>query len=141
MWGIFLIAALLTGLVMGVLFRPRGGALPGTRWVMPLFPVAALGLYLALGRPDLPARPQLAGPDEDLRALFLLQQPLEELRARDPKNPQVIFFEGLRLLEGGDDAGAILLWQGLLADAPKDAPWAGPVRAMLERIRKEGGQN
>jgi cytochrome c-type biogenesis protein CcmH len=40
-----------------------------------------------------------------------------------PGHPAPIFFMGLALARSGDRAGALALWNGILAEAPADAGW------------------
>ncbi len=40
-----------------------------------------------------------------------------------PGHPAAPFFYGLALARSGDSAGAVKLWRGILATAPKDATW------------------
>jgi cytochrome c-type biogenesis protein CcmH/NrfG len=40
-----------------------------------------------------------------------------------PGHPAAPFFYGLALARSGDRDGALKLWRGILATAPKDASW------------------
>lgn len=47
----------------------------------------------------------------------------ERAAAIDPGHPGPPFFAGLSLAQGGDYAGARMVWQQLLDRSPADAPW------------------
>lgn len=59
---------------------------------------------------------------------------------RDPKNPASRFFLGLGKAQRADRAGAIALWQGLLADVPANSPIHDMLvdRLALLRAQAEG---
>lgn len=54
--------------------------------------------------------------------------------ALDPHNLKARFYLGLGAEQDGRPAEAAKVWRSLLAEAPKDAPWAKFVRAALERV-------
>lgn len=54
--------------------------------------------------------------------------------AADPAHPGPDFFLGLALATNGDLEQARSTWAGLLARAPKDAPWRSDLEARLGRL-------
>src|SRR5207253_686183 len=100
----------------GGTFRRRAAAVV----VLAGVPAVALGLYLALGSPDLPGQPiasRAAAPVQN-RGLDAL---LAQVEAH---------------LDGQGDR-AVSIWRDMLSQAPPDSPWAGMVRETLARV--EGG--
>ena len=58
-----------------------------------------------------------------------------EARKIDPNHPMSRFFAGLALRQRGEVDQAIEIWQGLLADAPADAPWRQAVANSIENAK------
>lgn len=61
----------------------------------------------------------------------------EELAAAtrlEPANPRARFFLAIAQEQDGDAGKAIAAFKALLADAPKDAPWAAAVRSRLSQL-------
>jgi cytochrome c-type biogenesis protein CcmH len=54
--------------------------------------------------------------------------------ALDRTNAKARFFSGMAAAQDGDNAKAADIWNGMLADAPADAPWADTVREALAQI-------
>jgi cytochrome c-type biogenesis protein CcmH len=69
----------------------------------------------------------------DARAAF------ERANALDGRHPKARFFMGLAAEQDGRLEDAKTIWQGLVNDAPEDAPWLGVVRTALARLQT-GGQ-
>jgi cytochrome c-type biogenesis protein CcmH len=61
--------------------------------------------------------------------------------AADPADPRARYFIAVARDQGGDHKGAMEDWIALLADAPPGAPWAAEVRAFVERIAPERGED
>jgi len=57
--------------------------------------------------------------------------------ARDPKNPAARFFLGLGKAQRNDRAGAIALWQSLLADMPANSPVHDMLVDRLAQLRAQ----
>jgi cytochrome c-type biogenesis protein CcmH len=60
---------------------------------------------------------------------------------RDPGDPRARFFLAVAKDQGGDHAGAMADWIALLRNAPVGAPWIADVRASVERIARQHGQD
>jgi cytochrome c-type biogenesis protein CcmH len=58
----------------------------------------------------------------------------ERAVARDAHDPKARYFLGLADEQDGNKDAAAVKWRALLQDAPPGAPWAGFVRAALERV-------
>jgi cytochrome c-type biogenesis protein CcmH len=54
--------------------------------------------------------------------------------AIDPRHPAPAFFAGLALAQGGDIAGARVVWQELLERSPADAPYRADLEARLAAL-------
>ena len=52
----------------------------------------------------------------------------------DPGHPAPPFFAGLALAQGGDLAGARVIWQQLLDRSPPDAPWRADLESRLAQM-------
>ncbi len=52
----------------------------------------------------------------------------------DPTHPGPPFFAGLSLAQGGDFAGARMIWQQLLDRSPADAPWRADLMQRLSSL-------
>lgn len=52
----------------------------------------------------------------------------------DPTHPGPPFFAGLSLAQGGDYAGARMVWQQLLDRSPADAPWRADLTQRLGQL-------
>ncbi|HEY5047264.1 MAG TPA: hypothetical protein VII49_04495, partial [Rhizomicrobium sp.] len=59
--------------------------------------------------------------------------------AGNPRDFASRYYLGLADAARGDSAGAIGLWQSLLADAPPGAPWRGPLLDRIAALKAEGG--
>jgi len=68
----------------------------------------------------------------DARAAF------ERAYALDARNPKARFFMGLAAEQDGRLDAAKIIWQALVNDAPKGAPWLGVVQAALGRLQTAG---
>lgn len=55
-----------------------------------------------------------------------------------PGHPAAPFFYGLALARSGDRVGALKLWRGILATAPKDASWRPLVEQGVEALSAQG---
>jgi cytochrome c-type biogenesis protein CcmH len=82
--------------------------------------------------------PQLAG---DLAELQIERQDLAAASgllaralAAAPGDPRLRFLTGLAEARAGRPANARSVWQSLLADAPRDAPWRGVVERQLQAL-------
>ena len=58
----------------------------------------------------------------------------ERALALDAKNFKARFFVGMAAEQDGDTAKAAAIWNGMLRDAPPDAPWIAAVRQALAQI-------
>jgi cytochrome c-type biogenesis protein CcmH len=95
--------------------------------------------------------PQLAG---DLAELYIETQNhaaavalLTRALAAAPADPRLRFLAGLAEARAGRPANARNVWQALLADAPRDAPWRAVVERQLQalprrsdRLRQRGAR-
>ncbi|HEY5070513.1 MAG TPA: c-type cytochrome biogenesis protein CcmI [Caulobacteraceae bacterium] len=61
--------------------------------------------------------------------------------AGDPADPRARYFLAMAKDQSGDHAGALADWVALLKSAPPDAPWAGEVRAFVERTAAAHGED
>jgi cytochrome c-type biogenesis protein CcmH len=59
--------------------------------------------------------------------------------AADPQDPRARYYLAVAKDQAGDQAGAMNDWIALLRSAPPDAPWAGEVRAFVEKVAAERG--
>ena len=81
--------------------------------------------------------PQLAG---DLAELYIETQNhaaaalLTRALATAPADPRLRFLTGLAEARAGRPANARNVWQALLADAPRDAPWRAVVERQLQSL-------
>ncbi len=57
----------------------------------------------------------------------------------DPNELKAQFFSGMAARQDGNIDQAAVIWRGMLAKAPADAPWAPAVRRALARIGKPAG--
>lgn len=64
-----------------------------------------------------------------------------ETLKHDPKNPPARFFLGLAKAQRRDTAGAIALWQGLLADVPQSSPLHDMLVDRLAALRSQMAGN
>ena len=62
-----------------------------------------------------------------------------EALSEDPKDLVSRYYVGLALASRGDKAGALQLWEGVLADAPPDTPWRGALVDQLASLKAESG--
>jgi len=60
---------------------------------------------------------------------------------REPGDPRARFFLAVAKDQGGDHAGAMADWIALLKSAPAGAPWIADVRASVERIARQHGED
>lgn len=58
-----------------------------------------------------------------------------EVLAQDPKEARARFYEAMAQEQSGDQAGALVKWQALLADAPADAPWRSAVQQRVAGLK------
>jgi cytochrome c-type biogenesis protein CcmH len=58
----------------------------------------------------------------------------ERALALDAQEPEARFYVAVAAEQDGDRAKAAAIWQGMLKDAPADAPWLATVRQALARI-------
>ena len=56
-----------------------------------------------------------------------------------PADPRAHFYLALYKDQQGDHKGAIADWMKMLQGAPPDSPWAGEVRAVVEKVAQEQG--
>jgi cytochrome c-type biogenesis protein CcmH len=63
----------------------------------------------------------------------------KEALKEDPRDFTSRLYLGLAAAERGDKAGALQLWEGLLADAPPDAPWRGQLVDRLAALKASTG--
>jgi cytochrome c-type biogenesis protein CcmH len=59
--------------------------------------------------------------------------------AGDPKDPAARFYLGVAAAARRDNAHALALWEGLLADAPAGAPWRGVLVDRIAQLRGSTG--
>jgi cytochrome c-type biogenesis protein CcmH len=59
--------------------------------------------------------------------------------AEDPKDLAARYYLGLAQLNHGDKAGALDMWQGVLADAPADTPWRGQLVDQVAALKASTG--
>ena len=59
--------------------------------------------------------------------------------AIDPADPRARYYLAIAKDQKGDAKGAMDDWIAMLKTAPPDAPWAGEVRAFVEKVAKERG--
>ncbi len=57
-----------------------------------------------------------------------------EALKRDPKSPKARFYAGLALKQDGKKAEALVLWQGLIADAGPQDPWRDALAAQIASL-------
>jgi cytochrome c-type biogenesis protein CcmH len=62
------------------------------------------------------------------------------LRA-DPEDPRARYFVAVEMDQRGDREAAMTAWIDLINSAPAGAPWAAEVRAFVEDLARERGQN
>jgi cytochrome c-type biogenesis protein CcmH len=55
----------------------------------------------------------------------------------DPANPEARYYLGLAHADRGETAEALALWDGLVADAPPDAPWREALPLQIAALRGE----
>jgi cytochrome c-type biogenesis protein CcmH len=58
----------------------------------------------------------------------------DEALKRDPKDPRARFYQGLSLVQAGNDKEAFDLWTQIIRDAPKDADWLPGLRAQAQEL-------
>ena len=59
--------------------------------------------------------------------------------AVDPGDPRARYYLAVAKDQAGDHKGAMADWIALLKSAPPDAPWAGEVRAFVEKVAADRG--
>ena len=59
--------------------------------------------------------------------------------AEDPKDLASRYYIGLALANRGDKAGALGMWQSVLADAPADTPWRGQLVDQVAALTASAG--
>ncbi|MBI1392577.1 MAG: c-type cytochrome biogenesis protein CcmI [Alphaproteobacteria bacterium] len=82
---------------------------------------------LATSRPDV----QFPADPEFLNAL-------DEIEARAPGDPLVLFYRGGAALNAGDPATAVAIWNDLRASLPDDAPIRGVLDALIADAAADG---
>src|SRR6266542_558881 len=121
--------------------------------VVTLLPFCALGLYLALGSPQLPGEPlaaQLQEPPEHRSLAALVGQAngivtedakasFERARALDDSDVRARFFIGVAAEQDGRRDEAAAIWRDLIAKAPAGAPWIDYVQHSLARLEGRAG--
>lgn len=65
------------------------------------------------------------------------QQIFRKTLAVNPADPRARYFLAVAKDQSGDTKGAMDDWIALIKSAPPDAPWAGEVRAFVERVAAE----
>jgi cytochrome c-type biogenesis protein CcmH len=58
-----------------------------------------------------------------------------EVLTKDPKDARARFYDAMAQEQSGDQAGALIKWQALLADAPADAAWRGAVQQRIAALK------
>jgi cytochrome c-type biogenesis protein CcmH len=71
------------------------------------------------------------GIDESVRDIFARAVSI------DPENPDARYYYGLALAELGDPQRALAVWDGLLADAPPNAPWRAELPNQIAALRAQ----
>jgi cytochrome c-type biogenesis protein CcmH len=64
---------------------------------------------------------------------------LDDVVARDPKNPSARYYLALAKAQAGDVQGAIDAWQSLISEAPANASWVQMVRQRVAETAKSAG--
>jgi cytochrome c-type biogenesis protein CcmH len=62
-----------------------------------------------------------------------------EALAENPRDLMARYYIGLALVNRGDKAGALDLWQGVLADAPANAEWRGALLDQVAALKASAG--
>jgi cytochrome c-type biogenesis protein CcmH len=62
-----------------------------------------------------------------------------EALQENPRDLVSRYYVGLALATRGDKAGALQLWEGVLADAPPNTPWRGALVDQLAALKAESG--
>ncbi len=117
--------------------------------------VAAVGLYAALGRPDLPSATAVvaataAADSPSARGEALVEASQGRVTpeavalfraavAADPADPRGRFYLALARDQAGDRDGALNDWIAILNGAPRDAQWAIDLRTFVERLAAQRG--
>jgi cytochrome c-type biogenesis protein CcmH len=73
------------------------------------------------------------GVTKEAEAIF--RQALDE----DPENLVSRYYVGLALSSRGDKAGALQLWEAVLADAPPDTPWRDALVDQVAALKAQSG--
>jgi cytochrome c-type biogenesis protein CcmH len=60
---------------------------------------------------------------------------LAEVLIKDPRDARARFYDAMAQEQSGDQAGALIKWQALLADAPADAAWRGAVQQRIAALK------
>ena len=130
-------------------------------WILGVVPLLALGIYLPLGRPDLPSHPyrsQHIRIDNQAPAIlrefaitsiqtnngivsFEVQRAFEELLKHNPYDPQARFFLALAQAQKGKLQDAMVRWACLIETSPAHAPWLPAVRDQLTQIAQQLGKS
>ena len=61
--------------------------------------------------------------------------------AADPADPRARYYLAIAKDQTGDHKGAMADWIAMLKDAPPDAPWAAEVRAFVEKVAQQRGED
>ena len=64
---------------------------------------------------------------------------LERALELEPGNPRARFYQGLALLQRGEQRAALELWAGLVGDTPADAPYLAMLQARVTALAEELG--
>jgi cytochrome c-type biogenesis protein CcmH len=90
---------------------------------------ASAALWSALGEARVMASERDPMPAEALAAF-------RKALALDPKDARARYFVAVKQDIGGDHAGAIAAWLGLLEETPTDAPWRRDLVRTIEQVGK-----
>lgn len=61
--------------------------------------------------------------------------------AADPADPRARYYLAIAKDQTGDHKGAMADWIAMLKDAPPGAPWAAEVRAFVEKVAQQRGED
>ena len=146
MTGLFFLAiGVLTAGVLAFVVTPlmKSGQVPDRRLgltLIALAPLLVLGLYLALGRPDLAGRlrPQVTEAAVEINAALLAQKPLERQVAQNPRDLEAAVTLGALYHRLGRHAEAVEVF-ARAATLAKGLPLERVIRRLLEQERALAG--